>query len=214
MSYLQKGRKSQALMIITALETTNLNDLIVMDKNYLDRVTLRKKVIAEYPSTVVGHLPGTQAAVKELYELFTKTLLPVRWPSMFKSADGQVQNLVTGDIIPSNCPESVFEALGHIGRNLDEDFLILLPSDDGDGHTLKAFVACFPSGFDTSKKMGLKLRDIHTPVPRYKEKLQTSMDRYFAKLEVGKFARRVNVGSSDLLDTSMWRFTDRSSGVS
>jgi hypothetical protein len=178
------------------LETTDLNNLIVMDKNYLDRVNLRKRLIAEHPSTVVGHLPGTQVAVKELYELLTKTLLPVRWPSMFESSDGEVRNLVTGDIIPSNCPESALEALSHIGRNLDEDFLILLPSDDGDGHTLKAFVTCFPSGFDTSKKMGLKLRDIHIPVPRYKEKLQTSMDRYFSKLEVGKFARRVNVCAS------------------
>ncbi len=55
---------------------------------------------------------------------------------------------------------------------------------------------CFPSGFDTSRKFGLKLREIHGPVPGYREKLEGSMDRYFERLEVGKFVMRVNVSIS------------------
>jgi hypothetical protein len=164
-----------------------------MDKNYLDRVTLRRKVIVEHPATVVGHLYGSRPAVKELYEFLMDDLLPVRFPQMFQRSNGQLNNLVTGHSVPISCPESSTEALSQIGNNLDEDFLILLPSNDGDGYTLKAFVTCFPSGFDTSKKLGLKLRDIHGPVPRYKEILNKSMDRYFNMLEAGKFKRRVNV---------------------
>ncbi|OBT88366.1 hypothetical protein VE02_02348 [Pseudogymnoascus sp. 03VT05] len=175
-----------------ALEKTDANNLIVMDKNYLDRVTLRRKCIAEYPTTVIGHLEGSRPAVKELYEFLTDGLLPVRWPRMFQRSNGQLNNLVTGHSLPVSCPESSTEALTHIGSNLDEDFLILLPSDDGDGYTLKAFATCFPSGFDASKKLGLKLRDIHGPVPKYMEILNKSMDRYFSALEVGKFKRRFN----------------------
>lgn len=171
-----------------------------MDKQYLERVNLRKKILAEHPSTVVGHLPGSQEAVAELYEFFTKTLLPVRWPALFSASSGQLHNHATGLALPVDCPPCPMDALRHITQNLQEDFLILQPSDDGDGYTLKAFSACFPSGFDTSAKMGLKLRDIHSPVPRYKEKLMTSMDRYFARLEVGKLVRRVNVS----LPCSAW----------
>lgn len=166
-----------------------------MDKNYLDRVTLRRNLIAEHPTTTVGHLSGTQPAITELYEFLTQILLPARWPQMFSTSpsDAQLRNLVTGHSMPLKCPASATEALFEIGRNIDEDVFVLLPSDDGDGHTLKAFTACFPSGFDVSRKIGQKLRDIHKPVPKYKEKLAMSMDRYFDKLEVGKFVRRVNV---------------------
>jgi hypothetical protein len=151
-------------------------------------------VIIEHPATVVGHLEGSRPAVTELYEFLMNRLLPVRFPQMFQRSNDQLRNLVTGHSLPVSCPKSSTDALNEIGNNLDEDFLILLPSDDGDGYTLKAFVTCFPSGFDTSKKIGLKLRDIHAPVPKYKEILNKSMDRYFRMLEPGKFKRRVNVG--------------------
>lgn len=59
-------------------------------------------------------------------------------------------------------------------------------------YILEAYVACFPSGFDTRKKLGKRLADIHEPVPGYKDKLEKSMDRYFDKLKVGKFVRRAN----------------------
>lgn len=38
----------------------------------------------------------------------------------------------------------------------------------------------------------MRLADIHTPVPGYADKLERSMDRFFAKVEVGRFVKRVN----------------------
>lgn len=38
----------------------------------------------------------------------------------------------------------------------------------------------------------MKLRDIHRPVPGYKEKIELSMDRFFARLPVGKVVKRAN----------------------
>lgn len=61
---------------------------------------------------------------------------------------------------------------------------------------LKGFVTCFPNGFNTATKLNLELRDIHTPIPQYKEKLEKSMDRYFEKLKAGKFIQRANVRGS------------------
>lgn len=75
---------------------------------------------------------------------------------------------------------------------------MLLPSPDEDGYSLQSFIWCYPVGFDPGSKLGLKLREAHKPVPEYKEKLQSSMDRYFGKLEVGRVVYRVNVNLPSL----------------
>lgn len=72
-----------------------------------------------------------------------------------------------------------------MNRNIDEDFLMILPSPDSDGYSLQSFIWAYPVGFEPQSKMGIKLRDAHTPVPGYKEKLAPSMDRYFSKLQRG-----------------------------
>lgn len=59
-------------------------------------------------------------------------------------------------------------------------------------YVLEAYSACFPSGFQPKEKIGKKLADIHGPVPGYKEKLEKSMDRFFARLEAGRLVKRVN----------------------
>jgi hypothetical protein len=93
---------------------------------------------------------------------------------------------------------SLHEALSLITENIDEDFFILLPHPQDGRHgpdhvyILEAYAACFPSGFKPKDKIGKKLADIHGPVPGYKEKLQTSMDRFFARLEAGRLVKRVN----------------------
>jgi hypothetical protein len=98
--------------------------------------------------------------------------------------------------------------LDTLGSWIDEDFLILLPSPptqspslaptpNSDPETypkyhLQSYTTYYPAGFDTRTKLSLPLSQIHTPVPGYKEKLEKSMDRFFARLEVGRFVVRVN----------------------
>ncbi|EEP82556.1 predicted protein [Uncinocarpus reesii 1704] len=112
-------------------------------------------------------------------------------------------------------------ALETLAKTVDEEMLILLPeikasnhsektsekrtrerskprsdpsAPDGEGnrYVLEAYTTCFPSGFDTRTKLGKRLDEIHIPVPGYKQKLEKSMDRFFDKLEVGKFVKRAN----------------------
>lgn len=114
-------------------------------------------------------------------------------------------NSATSEYISLEPESKVEETLKRLGGIVEDDLLFLLPADDGDGYQLKAFVTCFPNGFNTKKKLNLKLRDIHTPVPGYKEKLEKSMDRWFNRLEVGTFVRRYNV-SINSCQTSMSRY--------
>lgn len=170
-----------------------------MDKNYLERITLRKRIMAEHTETVLGATDGVKAAVDEFYTWLVGTYLPTRYPTMFTllpatdEKPAHLHSLVTDEqypILPQSDPKDTLRSMGGL---TDDDLLFLLPSDDGDSVTLKGFVTCCPNGFNTAEKLNLKLRDIHTPVPQYKERLEKSMDRFFDKIKVGKFVKRANV---------------------
>lgn len=198
------------------MENITASDLIQIDKNYLNRITLRKQIIADHPSTVLGANDAVQPAVNELYTWLMTTYLPTRFPRLFALTSSpaptptpsthpidakpnpthpptHLLNTATHDIYPLSPPATTLSTLRILGCALEDDLLFLLPSPDGDGYTLQGFVTCFPSGFDTSRKFGLKLREIHAPVPGYAEKLARSMDRWFERLRVGTFVRRRNV---------------------
>lgn len=110
-----------------------------------------------------------------------------------------VQNAVTGATWPTSLSAGTptIRALEILAQTVDEDFLVLLPEasvrpDHPPKYILQAYVACFPSGFNTRTKLGLRLAEIHGPVPGYEEKLERSMDRFFARVEVGRAVKRVN----------------------
>jgi len=172
---------------------SHLTELIEMDHNYLTRINLRKQIIHDHHDIVIQASPAVKPSVDELYVWLVNAYLPTRFPSMFTTSSDGLQNLTTGKYLPLQPPVDPSHAFEILGENLDEDFLILLPSADGDGYALKGFVTCFPAGFNTKEKFGQKLREIHKPVPGYKQKLEKSMDRFFEKIEVGKVVKRSNV---------------------
>jgi hypothetical protein len=147
----------------------------------------------DHHEIVLQAAPSIKPAVDELYTWLVSTYLPRRFPTMFTLTSEALLNHATSQSIPVTPPSDPLQALEILGGNIDDDFLLLLPSEDGDGYVLKGFVTCFPSGFNTKEKFGLKLRDIHKPVPGYKEKLEKSMDRFFDNIEVGKVVLRMNV---------------------
>lgn len=185
--------------ILQGIQETTVNELIEMDKNYLDRIMLRRRLMADYTNTVLAAEDSVKSAVDEFYTWLVGTYLPTRYPRMFQiisppgGNSSVLRNLVTGEDLSMCSSEAPKETLRALGGLVDDDFLFLVPSEDGDSFTLKGFVTCFPNGFNTSKKLNMKLRDIHKPVPNYKEKLEKSMDRYFAKLKPGRFIKRANV---------------------
>jgi hypothetical protein len=180
-----------------------------MDKTYKDRIALRKTVLEEHHDIAVAinnnqtpqQDPRIRPAISELYTFVLKTYLPARYPTMFTlNADSTLfHNLVTDATWPTTLSPTTptIRALEIIAQTVDEDFLILLPElepENGQGpkYVLQAYATCFPSGFNTREKLGLRLVDIHKPVPGYREKMELSMDRFFARIEVGKVVKRVN----------------------
>lgn len=200
--------------ITMALQSSSPDDLIVMDRNYKERVTLRRRVMAENPSTVLG-TDGTAAAKDAVDELYAHLIdyLPARYPSVFSRRDENktLFNAATSRSIPCTPPAGPVEALRLLGETVEDDLFLLREEETGSAtlaggakprsaypatsHRLVAFVCCFPSGFDPSAKLGRLLRDIHEPVPAY-DKIGPSIERFMARLAVGQPSRRLNVGRS------------------
>lgn len=162
----------------------------------------RQKLIREWPGSLAC-LDSGVGMVTEFYEFLMQKFLPERYPTIFqlKIPNGTVLNQVTKDLLPLTAPTDPYEALRIINRNVEEDFLMMLPAPDGDGYSLQAFIFAYPVGFDPQSKLGMKLREVHQPVPHFNEKLALSMDRYFSKLEPGNVKWRSNwaLATSDKL---------------
>lgn len=190
------------------IESLDPNDLLLFDQTYPERISLRRSLLREYPKDIIGVTDDSNArirlAVQELYRYLFQSYLPCRYPSQFRlcgeSGKYLVENLVTHEKILTEIDASIAlrEALETMAENIDEDFFILLPhrpkesKSSHESYVLEAYAACFPSGFQPGEKIGKKLADIHEPVPGYREKLERSMDRFFARLEVGRPVKRVN----------------------
>lgn len=165
-----------------------------MDKTYKERIALRRQLIQDEGENVLALNEKAYSAVFEIYEWLIHTYLPRRFPTVFTLTPIGLRNKVTSETLPLTAP-SAAEALRILGGHVDDEFLFLVPSSnpaDEGKYRLEAFITCFPSGFNTRRKLGLLLRDIHTPVPGYSEKLEKSMDRFFASLPVGKIVKRFN----------------------
>jgi hypothetical protein len=181
------------------LRNTTINSIIHMDQQYLDRMAERERIITQYPGAL-DCLPRGREMVDELYTYLVTEYLAKRFPTMFRlsPATRSLHNLITDKHLPLDPPSDVQQTLRLIALNVDEDFLMLLPSSgpdgdgDGESHSLQAFVWCYPVGFDPQAKKGMTLRQAHGPVPAYSKVLESSMDRYFNRLKPGKVVDRVN----------------------
>jgi hypothetical protein len=154
----------------------------------------------DHLDTVIGaNEAASKDAVDELYIWLVAIYLPTRFPTIFSVAVNSVSlqqelfNKVTSEWHSLKPKSTACETLRELGSIVEEDFMFLLPDTDGDGYVLRAYLSCFPNSFNAPSILDVKLRDIHKPVPGYKEKLELSMDRYFSKLEVGRFSARCNV---------------------
>ncbi|KAM5360210.1 hypothetical protein ACJZ2D_013920 [Fusarium nematophilum] len=187
----QKFRPFKSIYHITmAIQSDTASQLITVDRDYLDRIDLRKSLIQSQGATVHGCIGAGADAVGELYTYLLADYLPTRYPTMFTlSADKTMfENRVTGDSHPTT-PTDISTALRIMGTTVEEDLFILKPTPEG--HQCVAFMCCFPSGWSPASKLGKHMGQIHTNVPGY-DKIGPSMERFFTKLEVGKSVKRTN----------------------
>ncbi|KAF7444045.1 DUF3445 domain containing protein [Pyrenophora tritici-repentis] len=178
-----------------ALENCPLSSLLELDNTYAARLVERRRIITTERHEVLGVTPEGEGAVLEFYAWMVRVYLPGRWPGVYAVEDAKgLRNTVTGDLLPLDVNGDVELALEILGGNIDTEFLFLLPSSTPSQPTyhLRSYINTSPAGFSTRSKLSLCLSAIHSPVPGYAAKLEKSMDRFFAKLPVGKVVKRAN----------------------
>ncbi|KAI0483590.1 alpha-1,2-mannosyltransferase [Xylaria cf. heliscus] len=165
---------------------------IELESTYKERIAQRKELYAKHGSAVLQWLPGSELACKELMETAVQFLC-ARYPRYFVLSDNNLwlENKILG--VRANLREKhpLLVLLDHV----PEDFAITLRDPATGYYVFRAGMICSSLGWNLASKIGLKLHEIHQPVPDYREKMQFSMDRFFSKMPTNKPIQR---GSWDL----------------
>ncbi|KAI0540313.1 alpha-1,2-mannosyltransferase [Xylaria digitata] len=164
---------------------------IELESTYKERITQRKDLYAKHGPAVLQWLPGSELACKELMEMAIQFVC-ARYPKYFVLSEDSLwlENKILS--VRANIREKhpLLILLDHI----PEDFAITL-RDPGTGYyVFRAGIICSSLGWNLGTKIGLKLHEIHGPVPDYKQKMQFSMDRFFSKMTTNKPIQRGSWG--------------------
>ena len=129
----------------------------------------KRRVLHEHRDDAVAFVPGSEAAAGELADLVGESLEAAGRPYP-PDRDGQ-------------------HPIEWAARAVQED-LCLLERDDA-GWRFTAAAVCFPTRWSPAAKVGLGLRAVHDPVPRYDD-IADTVDRFFDRLRPGALAWRPN----------------------
>ena len=173
-------------------------DWIRIDRNYPQRIALRRRTLAEHPEISLGTSEAANPAICELYEEIVLDLLPKRFPTIFRINGDMFHNIVTGARHRiSSALRDHASMLRHLGENVEEDFYFMVPDAERE-FVLQGFVACFPQGLLPSSKVGMSISEIHKPIPGYDGRLKKGVVRCFERMERGQSIGRLNVSLAQI----------------
>ncbi|ORY15177.1 hypothetical protein BCR34DRAFT_191115 [Clohesyomyces aquaticus] len=162
-----------------------------LENTYEKRIKQRQALFKQHGEGVLQALPGSELACKELMEMALQFLC-ARYPQYFR-LDREKMKFYNG-ILNTEADLKNSHPLHVILNNVPEDFAITLREPESGHYYFQAGVICSALGWNVASKIGLRLHEIHAPIPDYKEKMQFSMDRYFAKKPTDKAIQRGSWG--------------------
>ena len=148
-----------------------------LDKNYKSRIAERETLFEKYGKMVLDYLPGSELASKELMEMVLQFLC-ARYPQYFSLSKGVGEGYVFHNALLEN--KTVINSMHPLHvllHNVPEDFAIMLRNPEDGFYYFRAGLLCSALGWNVSTKIGMQLKQIHKPIPDYKEKMEFSMDR-------------------------------------
>ncbi|KAL8912136.1 MAG: hypothetical protein Q9172_007548 [Xanthocarpia lactea] len=188
-------------------QTMSLNKLqtdwwLELEKSYVERIKERKELFDKNGPMVLDYLPGSELGCKEVMEMALQFLC-ARYPHYFSLSFSDDRGYVFHNGILHN--ETIIKRMHPLHvllENVPEDFAVMIRNPDDGYYYFRAGVLCSSLGWSVKSKLGMQLKEIHNPIPDYKEKMEFSMDRYFSKLPT---ARPIQRGSWGLeIDTPLF----------
>lgn len=145
-----------------------------IENTYVARVKQRQDLYAKYGKMVLQSLPGTEIACKELMEIALEFLC-ARYPQYFRLDKSQM--IFYNGILKNETNLKEMPPLEVLLNNVPEDFAMVFRDPETGYYTFRAGVICSSLGWNVDSKIGMDLKQIHKPIPDYKEKMEFSMDR-------------------------------------
>lgn len=162
-----------------------------LESGYAERIGQRQELFLKYGEAVLQALPGSEIATKELMEMCLQFLCARH--SQYFRLDREAM-VFHNAILQTQTDLKATEPLHVLLNNVPEDFACMLRDPATGIYSFRAGIICSSLGWNVGSKIGLKLHEIHAPIPDYKEKMQFSMDRYFAKKPTDKPIQRGSWG--------------------
>ena len=162
-----------------------------LEGNYVERIKQRQDLYQKYGPMVLQQLPGGEVATKELMEMCLEFYC-ARYPQYFRIDKASM--VFHNSLLNTTTDLRTTEPLHVLLNNVAEDFAVMLRHPDTGIYSFRSGVICSSLGWNVASKIGLKLHEIHAPIPDYKEKMQFSMDRYFSKKPTDKPIQRGSWG--------------------
>lgn len=161
---------------------------LVIDRNLADYLGKKAEILAISPDMVFAEQISSRAAQSEIAGAI-RAHLSLTCPEIYQFSGARADIAGFGAIDTSRNPPLLGAA-----RLVQEDLLVLERQDTG--WHLTAGALFFPSSWRLADKIGLRLDDIHLPVPGFGPGNQAApmMERIFDHLPSGKLALRWNWG--------------------
>ncbi|KAH3674633.1 hypothetical protein WICMUC_003179 [Wickerhamomyces mucosus] len=195
--------KNGEYKLVMGIQNIPLDEWLMVENTYLDYTNIKNGYVKD--PNIVDHViylnDDCIDAAKEFYEASTQFMLK-RYPQYFQIETKEdniqyIHNLIRDDYIELN-PEDVKPVkrlMTNLTQLLEEDVVILFPDPenyDTDEYILKGACFTFAAGFDPTTVFNTPLSNLHRPVPDYRTKLKSQMNKFFEKVKPGVLVRRHN----------------------
>lgn len=148
-----------------------------LEQSYATRIADRKRLFAENGKLVLNYLPGSELGCKEMMEMALQFYC-ARYPQYFRlSYCDSKGHVFHNGILQSETIIRAMHPLHVLLENVPEDFAVMLRNPDDGCYYFRAGIICSSLGWNVDTKLGMQLKQIHSPIPDYKEKMEFSMDR-------------------------------------
>lgn len=152
------------------------------DQSYTSRIMERKELFAKHGKLVLNYLPGSELGCKEIME-HALQFCCARYPDYFRLSRSPSKGYIFHNgILKSETVIRDVHPLRVLLDNVPEDFAVMLRNPEDGCYYFRAGVICSSLGWNVDTKLGMQLKQIHSPIPDYKEKMEFSMDRLVAPL--------------------------------
>ncbi|VVT46558.1 uncharacterized protein SAPINGB_P001273 [Magnusiomyces paraingens] len=216
--------KSGPFHLTMGLQKLPTDDWLLLDREYVRLTTEKRRVTEANPLHTVLMSGAARDALVEAYTFCLDYLTmryPQYFmdaeKNLHQSIDEKMPpypclyNAIHDEYIPKDpkaylatlddphSEESYKHLIRILVRTMEDDFLILIREDAQTPDSLPQYILrcgsfSFPTGFDPAQKMNTPLAEIHKPVPFYRKKIGSAMDKFFVRIKPGAWVQRFNWG--------------------